>query len=167
MQRLTLILGGARSGKSRHALGLFPDAARRFFIATAEPFDEEMSQRIAQHRRERAGVGWQTLEAPLALSDTLAKADGPAVIDCLTLWLNNLIQHGSDLDAATAALLDALARHPHPVALVSNELGLGLVPETALGRAFRDAQGRLNQQLAGGADRVVMLIAGLPLVLKG
>jgi adenosylcobinamide kinase/adenosylcobinamide-phosphate guanylyltransferase len=167
MQRLTLILGGARSGKSRYALGLFPGDAKRVFIATAEPFDEEMSQRIAQHRRERAGAGWQTLEAPLALAESLAQADGPAVIDCLTLWLNNLIQHGREVDASTEALLEALARHPHPVALVSNELGLGLVPETPLGRAFRDAQGRLNQQLAEASDRVVLLVAGLPLRLKG
>lgn len=167
MQRLTLILGGARSGKSSHALALFAAGGPRFFIATAEPFDKEMSQRIAQHRRERAGAGWQTLEAPLALSEALAAADGPAVIDCLTLWLNNLIQHGFDVEAATGSLLEALARHPHPVALVSNEIGLGLVPETPLGRAFRDAQGRLNQRLAAAADRVVLLVAGLPLVLKG
>jgi adenosylcobinamide kinase/adenosylcobinamide-phosphate guanylyltransferase len=167
MQRLTLILGGARSGKSRHALDLFAGEPRRFFVATAEPFDEEMSQRIAQHRRERAGAGWQTLEAPLALTEALAAVDGPAVIDCLTLWLNNLMQHGRDVEAATGGLLEALAGHPHPVALVSNEIGLGLVPETPLGRAFRDAQGRLNQRLAAAADRVVLLVAGLPLVLKG
>ena len=166
---VTFVLGGARSGKTRLALDLTERAApERLFVATAEAFDDEMADRIARHRAER-GPGWRTLEEPLALAEALAAArPGEAVmVDCLTLWLSNLMHHGRDPAAETAALIAALAAVPGPVALVSNEVGLGIVPETRLGRAFRDAQGRLNQDIAAAADRAVFVAAGLGLVLKG
>jgi adenosylcobinamide kinase/adenosylcobinamide-phosphate guanylyltransferase len=167
MQRLTLVLGGARSGKSRFALAQFAGLAGPFwFIATAEALDAEMSRRIERHRAERDAL-WRTLEAPLDVAAALAETQGPALIDCLSLWLSNLFGAGRDPEAATGRLLAALARHPHPVVLVSNEVGLGIVPDTPLGRAFRDAQGRLNQAAAAQADRVVLLVAGLPLSIKG
>lgn len=163
-----LVLGGARSGKTRHALAcaeaLGPD---RVMIATAEAGDAEMAERIARHRAER-GPGWRTIEAPLDLADALAAA-GPAdaiLIDCLTLWLSNLMLAGRDPEAETATLIGALAKAPAPVILVSNEVGMGLVPETPLGRSFRDAQGRLNQRIAAAAAAADFVAAGLPLALK-
>ncbi|MEL6725344.1 MAG: bifunctional adenosylcobinamide kinase/adenosylcobinamide-phosphate guanylyltransferase [Pseudomonadota bacterium] len=170
MQRSFLILGGARSGKSRRALSLAETLGeRRVFIATAEALDAEMEQRIATHKTER-GADWTTLEAPLDLSPALAQAALDAdvcLVDCLTLWLSNLMHHESDLSAQTELLCAAIKDCPVPVILVSNEVGLGLVPETPLGRAFRDAQGRLNQRLAEQCDRVEFIAAGLPLTLKG
>lgn len=166
---LTLILGGARSGKSARALALAEAAgAERIFIATAEAFDTEMAERIARHQDER-GPGWRTVEAPLDLAEAVSAAppDLPLTVDCLTLWLNNLMLHGRDLTAETRTLLQALARRDGPAFLVSNEIGLGLVPETPLGRAFRDAQGRLNQAAAKAADRVEFIAAGCVLTLKG
>lgn len=162
-----LVLGGARSGKSRHAQALAEAAgARRVYLATAEARDGEMAERIARHRAER-GTGWQTAEAPLAVTAALAGAAADVVLlDCLTLWLSNLMLAGRDAEAETDALLAALAAAPCPVVLVSNELGLGLVPETPLGRAFRDAQGRLNQRVAAAVPRVTFVAAGLPLRLK-
>ncbi|MBM3643213.1 MAG: bifunctional adenosylcobinamide kinase/adenosylcobinamide-phosphate guanylyltransferase [Alphaproteobacteria bacterium] len=171
---VTLVLGGARSGKSTHAEALAsgtlqgapPRAAT--YIATAEPGDMEMATRILAHRARR-GPHWTTIEEPLALARALADAAGrgaPVLVDCLTLWLSNLMGADADRDEATddlAAALDGLAV---PVVLVSNEVGLGIVPETPLGRAFRDAQGRLNMRVAALADRVVLMSAGLPLVLK-
>lgn len=168
---ITLLLGGARSGKSRRAQMLAEAAAPPgvpracLMIATAEAFDAEMADRIARHRAER-GPAWDVIEAPRDLGPALAQASGPVVIDCLTLWLSNLMLAGEDVDQAGAALAGALATVPGPVFLVSNEVGLGLVPETPLGRAFRDAQGRLNQLMARIADRVEFIAAGLPLVLK-
>lgn len=169
--RRALLLGGARSGKSRLAEALVRDVAARRgaaarYIATAEALDDEMRARIATHR-DRRGPGWTTAEVPLDLPRALRDAgDRPVLVDCLTLWLSNLMLAGRDPGAATDAVLAALARHPGPVALVSNEVGLGLVPETPLGRAFRDAQGVLNQRVAAAADCVVFVAAGLPLVLK-
>lgn len=163
-----LVLGGARSGKSRHALALAEAAGpRRIFVATGEAGDAEMAERIARHRAER-GAGWRTLEEPLDLARAVgdAAAADAVLVDCLTLWLSNLMLAGRDVEAATAALLGALARAPLPVVLVSNEVGLGLVPETALGRRFRDAQGRLNQRVAAAVGRVDFVAAGLALRLK-
>ncbi len=166
----TLIIGGARSGKSARALALAEAArAERVFIATAEPLDEEMTARIARHKTER-GAGWRTLEAPLALVDALDQhAEGPAaaLVDCLTLWLSNLMHHGRDENAEAEALCAAIARFEAPLVLVSNEVGMGLVPETPLGRRFRDAQGRLNQRVAACCDTVEFVAAGLPMRLKG
>ncbi|GMG81056.1 bifunctional adenosylcobinamide kinase/adenosylcobinamide-phosphate guanylyltransferase [Paralimibaculum aggregatum] len=167
MDRLTLVLGGARSGKSARALALCP--APHAFIATAEPLDAEMAARIAAHRAER-GPDWEAVEAPLELAAAVTAAARPGrhlLVDCLTLWLSNLLHHGRDPEAETAALLAALAAAPGAAVLVSNELGMGLAPMNALGRAFRDAQGRLNQRIAAAADRVEFVAAGLPLTLKG
>jgi len=165
-----LVLGGARSGKSRHAEGLLEamPGARRVYVATGAAGDAEMAARIAAHRARR-GDGWSTVEAPHDLAGTIAReaAPGAAVlVDCLTLWLSNLLLAGADLDAARRALLDALAAARGPVVCVANEVGLGIVPDNALARAFRDAAGRLNQDVAAAADRVVFVAAGLPLVLK-
>ena len=168
MARLTLVLGGARSGKSARALALATAHAPRLFIATAEALDDEMAARIAAHQAER-GADWTLAEAPLDPGAPLAglAPGGVAVIDCLTLWLSNLMHHELDIPAATAALLAASAAAEGHVVMVSNEIGLGLAPMNALGRAFRDAQGRLNQQVAAAADRVEFVAAGLPLTLKG
>jgi adenosylcobinamide kinase/adenosylcobinamide-phosphate guanylyltransferase len=172
---LTLVLGGARSGKSRFAEALVEGAAAcGTYCATAEAGDDEMTARIAAHRarRESGGRGafWQTIEAPLALADAIAAnaaPERPLLVDCLTLWLSNLMQAEAAIDEAFATLRMALRDAAGPVVMVANEVGLGLVPETPLGRRFRDAAGRLNQELAALADRVVFVAAGLPLVLKG
>jgi adenosylcobinamide kinase/adenosylcobinamide-phosphate guanylyltransferase len=166
---LTLVIGGARSGKSGHAEGLVTATARpRRYIATAEAWDDEMRARIAQHRDDR-GAGWTTVEAPLDLAGALAGtlADEVVLVDCATLWLTNHLLQDHDLVAQTGMLLAALAACPAPVVIVSNETGWGIVPDNALARRFRDEQGRLNQKLAAEADLVVTVIAGIPLVLKG
>ncbi len=162
-----LILGGARSGKSRHAqTAAEAIGVRRLYLATAQAHDAEMAERIARHRADR-GAGWMTAEEPRAIAPVIAQARTDVLLlDCLTLWLTNLMLAGDDPEAETGVLLDALATAPCPVILVSNEVGLGLVPETALGRAFRDAQGRLNQRVAAAVPRVTFVAAGLPLVLK-
>jgi len=168
MAHLSLILGGARSGKSARALALAADPPHAF-VATAEAVDAEMEERIRRHKAER-GADWALYEAPLELGDAIRAAAAPGgvvVVDCLTLWLSNLMHHGRDVPAETEALIEALRAAPGWVILVSNELGLGLVPETPLGRAFRDAQGRLNQGGAAAADHVEFIAAGLPLALKG
>lgn len=167
---LTLVLGGARSGKSRHAEGLVEalPGACRVYVATGAAGDAEMAARIAAHRARR-GDAWSTIEAPHDLAGAIAREAAPGVavlVDCLTLWLSNLLLAGADLDAARSALLDALAGARGPVVCVANEVGLGIVPDNALARAFRDAAGRLNQDVAAAADRVVFVAAGLPLVLK-
>jgi adenosylcobinamide kinase / adenosylcobinamide-phosphate guanylyltransferase len=165
-----LILGGARSGKSRYGERLAEESGLEpVYLATGEPGDEEMAARIAAHRARRCGA-WRTVEEPLELEAALAReaASGRALlVDCLTLWLSNLMAAGAALEARIAALAAAAARLPGLVVFVSNEVGLGLVPETPLGRAFRDAQGRLNQAMAEACDRLVLMVAGLPLMLKG
>ncbi|MEM6899036.1 MAG: bifunctional adenosylcobinamide kinase/adenosylcobinamide-phosphate guanylyltransferase [Pseudomonadota bacterium] len=170
MSNAHFILGGARSGKSRRALELAESAdARRIFIATAEAFDDEMVDRIVRHQDER-GDGWTTIEAPLDVVDAMTHAreqGNVCLVDCLTLWLSNLMHHERDVEAETARLCAAISECPVPIILVSNEVGLGLVPETPLGRSFRDAQGRLNQAVAAVCDRVEFVAAGLPLTLKG
>ena len=165
-----LIIGGARSGKSHRALELARDMAPdRVFIATAEPSDSEMAERIERHRADR-GSGFSTVDAPLKLVEALeaaASTDRAVVVDCLTLWLSNLMHYGRDVDVQTAALTRFLARPCGPVILVSNEVGMGLVPGTPLGRGFRDAQGSLNQAVAAVCQRVEFMVAGLPMLLKG
>ncbi len=164
---LTLVLGGARSGKSRYAEGLVTRLPPPWvYIATAQAFDDEMRARVAEHRDRRV-AGWHTVEAPMALAAALQDAgDAPVLVDCLTLWLTNLMLGDADLVAAEAALDAALGRTAQTV-LVSNEVGLGIVPDNALARRFRDAAGRLHQNLAARADRVVFMVAGLPLFVKG
>ena len=166
---LTLVVGGARSGKSAFAEGLVTASGRaRRYIATAEAWDDEMRDRIARHRDGR-GAAWTTVEAPLDLAAALAQAqsDEAVLVDCATLWLTNHLLAEHDLAAETAGLLAALAASPAPVVIVSNETGWGIVPENALARRFRDEQGRLNQRLAAVSGLVVTVIAGLPMVLKG
>lgn len=163
------MIGGARSGKSRVAEELVRTTLRpRRYIATAEAWDDEMRARIAQHRADR-GADWITAEAPLDLCGALAAAgpDEVVLVDCATLWLTNHLLAEHDPDAETASLLAALAACPAPVVMVSNEVGWSIVPENALARRFRDAQGRLNQRLGAEAGLVVAVMAGLPLVLKG
>ncbi len=167
---VTLVLGGARSGKSSYAqrqAEAAVAAGRRVMIATGQAFDAEMQARIARHKAER-GSAWHTIEAPLDLAGALAGLrDGDvAVVDCLTLWLSNLMLAEMDLADAATALLASLEGLSNPVWLVSNEVGFGIVPENALARRFRDAAGLLHQQLAAAASRVVLVVAGLPMVLK-
>lgn len=165
-----LVLGGARSGKSARAQTLAESRApRRVFIATAQAMDAEMAERIARHQADR-GDGWETVEAPVDLVSALTEAMGggaSCLVDCLTLWLSNLMHEGRDVEAETASLCALLTRARGCLVLVSNEVGMGLVPETPLGRRFRDAQGRLNQRVAAVCRRVEFVAAGLPLTLKG
>ncbi len=165
-----LILGGARSGKSRRALNLAEaQAGDLVYVATAQAKDAEMAERIARHKAER-DTRWRTEEAPLALANVIGREAGPeriVVVDCLTLWLSNLMLAGLDVDQQIDGLVARIHEAKGPMIFVSNEVGLGLVPETALGRAFRDQQGRLNQAVAAACQRVEMIIAGLPITLKG
>lgn len=164
--RMTLVLGGARSGKSAYAEGLIEACPGPWlYLATAQAFDDEMLDRIAQHRARRPAA-WRTRDVPLALPEAVAEADGPVLVDCLTLWLTNLILAEADLEEATARLVAACARARGPLVLVGSEVGLGIVPDNALARRFRDAAGRLHQRLAAEADRVVLTVAGLPLIVK-
>lgn len=167
--RPTLVLGGARSGKSRFAEQLARESGLvRVYLATATAGDDEMRARIAHHRAQR-GEDWRTVEEPLALVDVLTREAGEGrvvLVDCLTLWLSNLMHASRDVEAETKALAEWLRDTRHPVLLVSNEVGLGLVPETPLGRDFRDAQGRLNQAIAAAVPNVAFVAAGLPLWLK-
>ncbi len=165
--QVTLVLGGARSGKSRHAEALMAEFQPPWtYIATAQAFDDEMRARIAEHRARR-GAEWETVEAPVDLAAALlAHPKHPVLIDCLTLWLTNVILADHVLADAIAALENALAQRLAPTILVSNEVGLGIVPDTPLGRSFRDEAGRLNQRIAASADRVLLMVAGLPLALK-
>ncbi|WP_199707455.1 bifunctional adenosylcobinamide kinase/adenosylcobinamide-phosphate guanylyltransferase [Teichococcus wenyumeiae] len=163
---ITLVLGGARSGKSRHAEALLARHPSPWvYLATAEAWDEEMRARIAEHRVRRDGR-WRTVDAPLDLPAALATPQ-PVLVDCLTLWLTNLMLGKHDVEAATTALEAALRARAAPTVLVANEVGLGIVPESALGRAFRDRAGVLNQRVAAVADHVHFIAAGLPLLLKG
>lgn len=167
--RSLLVLGGARSGKSCYAQALVERARSNWlFIATAQAGDAEMAARIARHRADR-GPGWETIEEPLELSATLRKCDLPGravLVDCITLWLSNLMFSGRDPAHEVAELVEEIGRFGAPLVFVSNEVGLGIVPETELGRGFRDWQGRANQEIARACDAVVFLAAGLPTLLK-
>lgn len=167
--RLTLVLGGARSGKSRYAELLAEQCPSPWrYVATAVAFDEEMRERIAHHV-DRRGHGWHTIEAPVDLPEALLAAPygEPVLVDCLTVWLTNVMLSDGDLPAAVNRLVDVLQRPRGPWFVVANEVGLGIVPDNALARRFRDEAGRLNQSVASCADEVLFLAAGLPLKLKG
>jgi adenosylcobinamide kinase / adenosylcobinamide-phosphate guanylyltransferase len=167
--RRVLVLGGARSGKSRWAQDLADRSGlSKILIATAQALDEEMQARIDRHRGDR-DLSWHVREVPLALPGAVARdsaADRVVLVDCLTLWLSNLILAEQDPDERTAALTAVVRDVQGPVILVSNEVGHGVVPATPLGRSFRDAQGRLNQQVAAACDAVVLVTAGCPTLLK-
>jgi adenosylcobinamide kinase/adenosylcobinamide-phosphate guanylyltransferase len=166
---LTFVIGGARSGKSRYAEGLVvAHPAPWHYVATGEARDAEMAERIAHHAARR-GAQWITHEAPLDLAGTLRRLSqerAPVLVDCLTLWLSNVMLADRDVEAESETLRETLASMTGFVVVVSNEVGLGIVPDNALARAFRDAQGRLNAAVAADAERVVLMAAGLPLVLK-
>jgi adenosylcobinamide kinase/adenosylcobinamide-phosphate guanylyltransferase len=168
--RTTLVLGGAASGKSAFAENLvLRQPGRPVYVATAQAFDAEMTDKIDAHRARR-GPEWTTIEEPVDLCGALAGADaGDAVIlvDCLTLWLSNLMAEDRDTDAAFAELAAAINRMDGRLVLVSNEIGLGIVPDNAMARSFRDLHGSMNQIVAAAVDRVVFVAAGLPLALKG
>lgn len=177
--RLTLVLGGARSGKSALAERLTRAAAAGgplVYVATAQAFDDEMRARIARHVADR-GPAWTTIEAPEDPAAAIAAAagmtsagmaaGGAVLIDCLTIWAATLMHLNRDPDKETARLVEAARAAGRPVVMVSNEVGLGIVPDNALARRFRDVAGRMNQQVAAAADRVVFVAAGLPLVMKG
>lgn len=172
-ESIVLVLGGARSGKSAYAeeraLALRAPRKRALYLATAEAGDAEMAARIQAHRARR-GSAWLTHEEPLDLTGAIARhaAPGaPILVDCLTLWLSNLLHSRIDPDAAAETLCAGLAAAKGPVVLVSNEVGLGIVPDNKLARDFRDAAGRLHQRVARTARDVVFVAAGLPLALKG
>lgn len=164
---VTLVLGGARSGKSRQAEALAAaHAGVKYYIATAEPFDDEMRERILLHRSQR-GAGWETVEAPLDLVSAVESLGrGVVLIDCLTVWIGNLMHAGRAVAPEVEKLVAALTLSEAEIIVVSNEVGLSIVPETALGRRFRDEQGRANQAVAAVADEVILVVAGLPLTLK-
>src|SRR6185437_7773968 len=165
---VVLITGGARSGKSRHAetrTRAFP--GQPVYVATAEALDVEMAERIAKHRARR-GHEWIEREVPLRLRQALIETDGGGtrLVDCLTLWLSNLLHAEHDWSQAVAELADTLKRQQSPVVLVTNEVGLGIVPDNALARVYRDAAGIMNQAIADVADEVEFVVAGLPMKLK-
>jgi adenosylcobinamide kinase/adenosylcobinamide-phosphate guanylyltransferase len=166
--KLTLVIGGARSGKSRYAEGLIAAQLPPWvYVATAEAGDHEMIARIRAHRKRR-GAHWRTIEAPRDLVAALAaNHGGPVLVDCLTLWLSNIMLAEMDVEPEIEKLDAALAAAATPIVLVANEVGLGIVPEFPLGRRFRDLQGILNQRMAARADRVILMVAGLPLAVKG
>jgi adenosylcobinamide kinase/adenosylcobinamide-phosphate guanylyltransferase len=165
----TLVLGGARSGKSSFAEQIVRESGlEKVYVATAVAGDAEMQSRIAHHR-DRRGDGWRTVEEPLHLVEVISReAAGSRIllVDCLTLWLSNLMHAEADTAGEAKRLIAALEGATCPVVLVSNEVGLGLVPETPLGRQFRDEQGRLNQLVAATVGNVAFVAAGLPLWLK-
>ena len=165
VNRTTLILGGARSGKSAHAERLLAAYDTPIYIATGQPFDDEMRLRIDEHRARRP-AHWRTIEAPIDLPTALSQADAPTLVDDLAIWLTNLLLGEADLASHAIALEDALTARAHPTILVSTETGLGIVPADPLSRRFRDGAGLLNQRVAALADEVLLIVAGLPLRLK-
>lgn len=167
--RTHLILGGARSGKSKFAEDLIVHAGGGTYIATGRAWDDEMADRIAHHRKRR-GELWHTIEEPVDLCGVLTDCDAsdgkPLLVDCLTLWLTNLMIAEHDIESEIDRLCDLLPRLSIPVLLVSNEVGFGIVPENAMAREFRDHAGRLHQRVAALANRVTLMVAGLPMAVK-
>jgi adenosylcobinamide kinase/adenosylcobinamide-phosphate guanylyltransferase len=171
MGRVVLVIGGARSGKTAFALAKASEApGTKVYVATAQPLDGEMVARIEAHKRQRGSL-WETLEEPLDLGraiEAACRTHPVAVIDCLTLWLSNLLCARADFVAAETAFIDALNALPAPsqVFVVSNEVGMGIVPENEMARQFRDMAGRLNQRVAEAADEVFLVAAGIPVKIK-
>jgi adenosylcobinamide kinase/adenosylcobinamide-phosphate guanylyltransferase len=172
MAEVILITGGARSGKSAEALRLAEPYERRVFIATAEAFDDEMRERIERHKAER-GDGWETIETPLDLAGAVRSVvdlNVALVIDCLTVWIGNLMHHDATMTEAASPcndLIEVLRQSPaRRIICVTNEVGMGIVPEHALSRRFRDVAGRLNQRIAAVADRVILMVCGQSLIIK-
>lgn len=173
MKRITFVVGGCRSGKSSHAQKLAEAAAsaRRVYIATCIPYDDEMKDRVIRHQRVR-DRSWRTVEAPIELPGAVSAAvetDDVVLVDCLTLWTTNLLlspEASPHIDIYVRNLVDALDRAPCPVILVSNEVGAGIVPENRLARQFRDVMGTVNQRIAACADEVVWTVAGIPVTIK-
>jgi adenosylcobinamide kinase/adenosylcobinamide-phosphate guanylyltransferase len=173
VKETTLVIGGCKSGKSRHALELAQGyGLRKIFMATCIPMDDEMKDRVARHKAERDGR-WLTLDVPTELAEAIAEhgVDGNVIlVDCLTLWMTNLLMQPANAEpvaARVAALVAALKQATCPVVLVSNEVGAGIVPENRLARQFRDAAGIANQEVAAAVDRVVWMVAGIANVIKG
>ncbi len=170
MRGTVLILGGARSGKSRYAEEIALNSGlHRIYVATAQAVDDEMRQRIDDHRARRDGA-WTNVDAPydvVGSLETQSGKDRAVLVDCLTLWLSNHLLNDSDVDLECRRLAECAAELPGLVVFVSNEVGSGIVPDNALGRRFRDAQGRLNQMMARICGTVVLVVAGLPTILKG
>ncbi len=167
--KLTLVIGGAGSGKSSWAENhVIQTGYDRVYIATAQPWDDEMQAKITAHQQQR-GNNWHTVDAPMDVMTPLgvARADQIVLLDCATMWLSNHLLAESDLAQEEDRFLDALTTCEAPVVVVTNEIGMSVVPENALARVFRDAQGRLNRRIAEKADLVVAVMAGLPLALKG
>lgn len=168
MPKVSLILGGAKSGKSKYAEDLSANYENKLYIATAEARDEEMKDRIKAHQKQR-GTNWQTIEEPLNIKDHLEAQNEPnsvILVDCMTIWLSNLFEQNCNIETETNLLLKTLPNCSADVIMVSNEVGLSIVPENALARKFRDEQGILNQKLAKVANNVVFIAAGLPINLK-
>ena len=172
---ISLVVGGCRSGKSRYALEMAEkvDANRQIFIATCQPHDDEMRERVEKHRQQRSDT-WFTVEAPLKLPEAIGSHTSPdtvVVVDCLTLWISNiLLQAGdpraNDWETQAVRLVKGLSEANGPVILVSNEVGTGIVPENRLARMFRDATGAVNQQIAAVAGSVIWMVAGIPVKIK-
>ncbi|MDP6779294.1 MAG: bifunctional adenosylcobinamide kinase/adenosylcobinamide-phosphate guanylyltransferase [Candidatus Latescibacteria bacterium] len=178
MGRIVMVTGGSRSGKSAHAQQLAErESGSHTFVATCPPIDEEMRERIRRHREDREGRGWSTVEETVDLAKVIraARDGGVLLVDCLTLWINNLMyraeQDGGEVEEDEIArlgkeLVDASAEREGTTLFVTNELGIGIVPEHAMVRRYRDLVGRCNQVVAAGADRVILMIAGIPTKLK-
>ncbi len=172
MKEIVLVIGGCRSGKSRYALELSKQVLgdRKIFIATCVPKDKEMKMRVARHKEER-DKSWSTIEVPIRLPETIIEYSQKSdliLVDCLTLWISNLILDNNDLDMSEAALrlTKSLKNAQCPVIIVSNEVGTGIVPENRLARLFRDAAGIVNQNVAACSDRVIWMVAGIPVTIK-
>ena len=172
MHTVTLITGGSRSGKSAHALEISRQYNRKTFLATAEPLDDEMRDRIERHKKERSR-DFENIEEPIEIVEAIREASADTdliLLDCLTVWLGNLSYHLNDAvseEKHIAGLLELLKSPTCDIILVTNEVGMGIVPESSEARSFRDSAGRLNQQIAAVADRVILVVSGIPMVIKG
>jgi adenosylcobinamide kinase / adenosylcobinamide-phosphate guanylyltransferase len=171
VKKSIFVVGGCRSGKSRHAQELAEKITdiHRVFIATCVPYDEEMKDRVRRHRQDR-GLTWTTVDAPVELADAILKQSQNARVilaDCLTLWMSNLLMESENLESRVEELTKAIHQAQCPVIVVSNEVGTGIVPENALARQYRDAVGFANQKVAACVDKVIWMVAGIPILIKG